>query len=69
MSCVIVTISSRVCFIIADIIVLGVTLRATYRTTRMARVVGEQDERTFSGTLLLDGTPIFACAPTAPIPY
>ncbi|RPD71912.1 hypothetical protein L226DRAFT_615200 [Lentinus tigrinus ALCF2SS1-7] len=55
-----VTIISRVCFIAADLIVLGVTLRATYRTTRMARVIGKQGKHTFSGTLLLDGAMYFA---------
>ncbi|RPD57712.1 hypothetical protein L227DRAFT_577697 [Lentinus tigrinus ALCF2SS1-6] len=54
------TIISRVCFIAADLIVLGVTLRATYRTTRMARVIGKQGKHTFSGTLLLDGAMYFA---------
>ena len=51
-----VTIVSRVCLIVADLVVLGVTLRGTYRTTQMARVVSNQGMRTFSGTLLLDGT-------------
>ena len=50
------TIASRVSLIVADLIVLGVTWHATYRMTRLARVVGEQSMHTFSGTLLLDGT-------------
>ena len=51
-----VTIVSRICLIVADLVVLGVTLRGTYRTTQMARVVSDKSMRTFSGTLLLDGT-------------
>ena len=50
-----VTIASRTCLIAADLLVLCVTWRATYRATQMARASGDGGKRTFSGTLLRDG--------------
>lgn len=63
LTCPSVTIASRTCLIGADLIVIGVTWHATYRTTQIARAagLGQQSMRTFSGTLLRDGTSV--CTP------
>ncbi|RPD59956.1 hypothetical protein L227DRAFT_575957 [Lentinus tigrinus ALCF2SS1-6] len=53
------TIASRTCLIAADLIVIGVTWRATYHTTQLARAAGEQSMQTFAGTVLRDGTIYF----------
>lgn len=50
------TVISRTSLIVADAIVLGVTWCATYRTTLMMRVSGQQSKHSYSGILLRDGT-------------
>ena len=55
-----VTIASRTCLITADLIVIGVTWYATYHTTQLVRMAGQESMRTFSGTILRDGTLCFA---------
>ncbi|RPD58172.1 hypothetical protein L227DRAFT_564857 [Lentinus tigrinus ALCF2SS1-6] len=50
-----VTIISRTSFIVADLVVLGVTWHGTYRTVQL----GNELKHTYSGTLLRDGTTYF----------
>ena len=60
-----VTIASRTCLIAADLLVLCVTWRATYRATQMARASGNGAKRTFSGTLLRDGEKCYIARPSS----
>ena len=55
-----VVVASRGAIIVADMIVIVVTWVATYKTAILSRSVLNQNQPTFAGLLLRDGTLYFA---------